>query len=110
MKRDYTIPCSQHRISRHDIDAQGNVTFFRKPGECPGVHHSYIGSGGEVIPCWYILAKTPVMGNALDVPFLDIWNSPEYQDYRVKMVNEWANPLCHRCIGIGPKGMVRKLT
>jgi len=101
MVEEYIIPHSEHPISRHEIDNDGNIVFFRKPGECPAVKHACIGSGGEVIPCWYIIAKTEIMGNATDNKFPDIWNSEKYERYRDKMINDWANPLCHRCIGVG---------
>ncbi|MCP4367451.1 MAG: radical SAM protein [Deltaproteobacteria bacterium] len=104
MIEEYIVPLSENPISRHDIDQNGNVTFLRKPGQCPAIKHCYIGSGGEVIPCWYIIVKTKVMGNALEQNFVDIWNSTDYKEYRQKMLHEWANSLCHRCIGIGATG------
>lgn len=99
MVEEYIVTRSMHSISRHEIDEDGNIVFFRRPGECPGIQHAYIGSGGELIPCWYIIAKTEVMGNVIDQNFVDIWNSEKYKNYRYKMLNDWANPLCHRCIG-----------
>ena len=109
MVEEYIIPFSENPISRHAIDKNGNIIFLRKAGECPAINHSVIGSGGEVIPCWYIVCKTEVMGNAIDNNFGDIWNSEKYKKYRWKMLNDWANPLCHRCIGIGVKGKRKKL-
>lgn len=101
MVENYIITKSQHPVSRHEIDENGNIVFFRKQGQCPATKHALIGSGGEVIPCWYIVAKTEVMGNAIDDNFIDIWNSQKYTEYRHKMLNDWANPLCKRCIGVG---------
>ena len=109
MVEEYIVPYSENPISRHDLDDNGNITFFRKPGECPSVHHVYIGSGGEVIPCWYILVKTEVMGNAIDENLSDVWNSEHYKKYREKMLNDWANPLCHRCIGVGATAKRQKI-
>jgi len=94
------VPFSEHPISRHEVGSDGNIVFFRKPGECPAVRHTYIGSGGEVIPCWYICVKTEIMGNAIDKDFFKIWRSKHYKEYRHKMLNDWANPLCHRCTGV----------
>jgi len=108
MLEEYIVPFSQHPISRHEINNKGEIVFFREPGQCAAVHHAYIGSGGEVIPCWYILVKTEVMGNAIDNNFFDIWNSEKYKKYREKMLSDWANPLCHRCIGIGGSADLRK--
>lgn len=109
MVEEYIVPFSEHPISRHDIDENGNIVFLRKPGQCPGVKHAYIGSGGEVLPCWYILVKTEIMGNAIDRNFVEIWNSKKYKDYRYRMLNDWANPLCHRCIGVGATSNLVKM-
>lgn len=106
---EYIIPYSENPISRHEINEDGKPIFFRKPGQCPATKHCYIGSGGEVLPCWYILAKTEVLGNALDDNFVNIWNSDNYLEYRYKMLNDWANPLCHRCIGVGATSERRKI-
>jgi radical SAM protein with 4Fe4S-binding SPASM domain len=100
MVRDYLIPRSEHPISRHDLDENGNIVYFRKPGMCQGVKHTYIASGGEVLPCWYIVIKAPIMGNAVDEKFVDIWKSEKFVKYRDKMLNDWANPLCKKCIGV----------
>jgi len=101
MAEEYVVPKSEHPISRHEIDGNGNIVCFRKPGQCPAIKHAYIGSGGEVIPCWYILTQMPTFGNAIDDNFVDIWNSREYTEYRNKMLNDWAHPLCKKCPGVG---------
>lgn len=101
MVEEYVVPHSEHSISRHEIDENDNVICFRKPGQCPAVQHCYIGSGGEVYPCWYIVTQMPSFGNAVDDNFVEIWNGQAYREYREKMLNDWAHPLCHKCIGIG---------
>lgn len=99
MVEEYIVPRNEEYISRHDIEG-GEPVFIRWPGQCPCAGLGFIGSGGEVIPCYYIIAKTRVMGNALEKGFFQIWNSKRYRDYRKKMLNSWANPLCKRCIGL----------
>lgn len=110
MVDNYVVSTDENQQSRHDIDSDGNLVFYREVGQCPAVRHVYIGSGGEVIPCWYIIKETEVMGNAVESNFVEIWNSQEYVDYRDKMINDWANPLCRRCIGIGPRPERNKIT
>lgn len=109
MVEEYIVPKSENPISRHEIDEKGNIVWFREPGQCPAVRHSYIGSGGEVMPCWYIAVHMPTFGNAVDDNFVDIWNSQEYREYRYKMLNDWASPLCKKCIGIGATSVRRKM-
>lgn len=99
MTLEYIVPRNEESISRHDI-VEGEPVFIRWPGQCPCANLSYIGSGGEVLPCYYIVTKIPFMGNALDKGFFQVWNSKKYREYRDKMRNSWANPLCHRCIGL----------
>ena len=100
MVDEYIVPISEHPISRHEVDGNGEIVCFRKPGQCSAIEHSYIGSGGEILPCWYIVSRTEVMGNAVDSNFVDVWNSAKYRAYRHEMLHGWANPLCHRCIGV----------
>jgi len=109
MAEEYLVPHSENPISRHEVDENGNVVWFREVGQCPAVRHCFIGSGGEVYPCWYIVIKMPTFGNAVDDNFVDIWNSEAYREYRDKMLNDWAHPLCHKCIGVGATGDRRKL-
>lgn len=103
MVDEYVVTMDENDQSRHSIDSDDNLVFHREVGQCPAIRHVYIGSGGEIIPCWYIIKDTEVMGNAVDSNFIDVWNSRHYIEYRDKMKNDWANPLCHRCIGIGPR-------
>lgn len=109
MREEYVIPRSEHPTSRHDFDEEGNVVFYRKPGQCTQTGNCLIGSGGEVIPCWYIFVKTPYMGNAVEESLVDIWKSPEYVKYRHEMLHGWANPLCHKCIGVKATGTVKNI-
>jgi len=109
MIEEYIVTKKEHKNSRHDLDKDGNIIFYRKPGNCACVNISYIGSGGEVLPCWYIWGKdADVMGNINDNSFIDIWDSERYREYRDVMLNGWANKNCHRCIGV-MKSEIRKL-
>ena len=98
MIRNYLIP--GHPKSYHKVDEDGNLLKLRKPGVCPNVQRVHIGSGSEVIPCWYILKNTFVAGYAADIPFLEIWYGEEYVEYRRKMFYETANKACPGCIGM----------
>lgn len=63
---EYVISKNEFDISRHFLDNERNLIYKRKKGECPNVNTVYIGSGGEVIPCWYIIRNMPVFGNAIE--------------------------------------------
>lgn len=109
MAQEFIVPKSESPISRHDIDDNGNIICYRQLGECPAVKHCFMGSGGEVYPCWYIVTKMPSFGNAVDENFIQIWNSDNYTKYRHKMLNDWAHPLCQKCIGVGASSEQRKM-
>jgi radical SAM protein with 4Fe4S-binding SPASM domain len=94
----YLIP--DNDLSYHRVDKNGSLVKQRKPGVCPNVQQVHIGSGSEVIPCWYILKDTFVAGYASDTPFLEIWYNDEYIEYRRKMIKKTVNKACSGCIGI----------
>jgi MoaA/NifB/PqqE/SkfB family radical SAM enzyme len=98
MIRDYLIP--DHPMSYHKVDEHGRLVKRRKPGVCPNVQNVVIGSGTEVIPCWYILLDPYVAGYAADLPFPEIWYSDEYMAYRRRMVEETVSDACPGCLGI----------
>lgn len=101
MAKEYIVPRSEHPTSRYNIDSKGDIIFSRKPGFCAAAKKRYVTicSGGEVIPCEYIVVKTKIMGNAVDENLVDIWNSKKYRKYRDEMLHGQANPLCYRCLG-----------
>jgi radical SAM protein with 4Fe4S-binding SPASM domain len=94
---EYLLP--DHKISRHKLDDDDNLLPMRKVGRCASERTPMIGSGGEVLPCWYILINGWEAGNVSDKSFMDIWNSDEYVAYRNKMRTDWAMPYCEKCIG-----------
>lgn len=98
MIENYLIP--GHALSYHSVDENGDLVKPRQPGVCPNIQQVHIGSGSEVIPCWYLLKDTYIAGYASDEPFYDIWWSDEYIKYRKKMLYDVANKGCPGCIGI----------
>lgn len=106
---EYIIPMDDHPISRHRVDENGKLVCPRKPGECPAIRLSYIGSGGEVLPCCWILTHETPMGNVFEDNFVKIWNSTAYKKQRHKMLNDWAYDLCHKCIGTTSIADIRKV-
>ncbi len=97
--------CLDSPISFHKFDAAGKLLETRSPGICPNDCHVHIGSGGEVIPCWYILKDTWVAGCAVDVPFFDIWYSDEYIEFRRRMKEGVVHQACRYCIGVGSSSL-----
>lgn len=98
MIKEYLIP--DHPMSYHKLDKHGNLVKDRRPGFCPNTNSVHIGSGSEVIPCWYILKDTYIAGYVTDEPFLSIWFSNEYCEYRRRMKEETVHEGCRGCIGL----------
>lgn len=94
---EYLIP--SHPMGYHQVDSNGELVKPRKPGFCSNTRTVHIGSGSEVIPCWYILKDTYVAGYAVDIPFVDIWFSDEYKEYRQQMTDDTVSDACPGCIG-----------
>jgi len=111
LEREYIIDKKLHPISRHGLDKNGKIIYReRKKGECPLTQTAWIGSGGEVYPCWYIAAQKFSPGNAIDKNFVDIWNSKIYKNFRKKMWEGVAYPgLCKKCIGITACATVKRV-
>lgn len=95
---EYLMP--EHEYSYHTVDENGRLAKTRKPGICPNVQNVHIGTGGEVIPCWYLLKNDFIAGYVGDEHFLDIWNSERYRAHRREMVEGQVSPGCEHCIGI----------
>jgi len=98
MIRNYLV--LEHPVSYHKLDESGELVKLRQPGVCPNVQNVVIGSGTEVIPCWYILLDTHVAGYAADTPFPEIWYGAAYREYRRRMVEETVSPACPGCLGL----------
>ncbi len=111
MEKEYIVDKKDNPISRHYLDNKGKVVYKKlKKGDCPLTQTAYIGSGGEVYPCWYILAQKFSPGNAVDNNFIDIWNSKTYKNFRKKMVEGAAYPgLCEKCIGLESRAVVKRV-
>jgi len=111
MEQEYIIDEREHPISRHRLDENGKL-IPKKPrlGECPTRYTAYIGSGGEIYPCWYIVAQDFSPGNAVEQNFVNVWNGKTYKNFRKKMFDGTAYPsLCDKCIGINTKGIERRV-
>jgi radical SAM protein with 4Fe4S-binding SPASM domain len=108
MIEEYIVSKDESPISRNEFDENGNMIYPRRPGQCPAAEITYIGSGGEILPCWYILAKMEPVGNAVDENLAEVWRGEKYTALRYKMLNDWAHPLCHKC-PIGAVADRRKL-
>ena len=94
---EYLIP--GHPMSYHALDENGKLLKWRRPGFCSNTQHVHVGSGSEVIPCWYRLKDTWIAGYAADTPFPEIWHSPAYIEYRRRMLDETVSEACRGCIG-----------
>lgn len=68
---------------------------------CYGPHEiAVITSVGDVLLCYEDAHKHHVLGNIMDTPFLDIWASEEFAEYRRKLATQNradASSLCQQC-------------
>lgn len=99
MINEYLIP--GHPLSYHTISPTGELEPTGVPDYCPNTKTVHIGTGGEVVPCWYNLLTSPSMGKVTERHFFDIWFSEDYQEFRQKMASHTAyEHKCRHCIGI----------
>ncbi len=55
----------------------------------------FVGLNGEVFPC--CAPDRPILGNAFEQEFEDIWNGPEYQRLRVGLYTGELTDYCRKC-------------
>ena len=92
---------SGHPLSYHHLDTGGRLEETGIANVCPNIYTTHIGTGGEVVPCWYNLLSSPSMGNVLQKAFVEIWFSEDYMRFREKMTQHTAYTHgCKFCIGI----------
>lgn len=72
-----------------------HLDFPMDPSTCRKPWSSlFIEPDGEVRPCCYL---SPILGNAYERDFADIWNGQEAQKLRVQMANKHPPELCKNC-------------
>ncbi|MDJ0899453.1 MAG: radical SAM protein [Xenococcus sp. MO_188.B8] len=76
-----------------------NGNYLTKNKKCPWPWGStYVSSNGDVIPCSVLAdADTATMGNVFEQDFAEIWNSPQYQEFRVKHSQGEIPDYCQHC-------------
>jgi radical SAM protein with 4Fe4S-binding SPASM domain len=90
-----------HALSYYKTGSDGSISTTCVDNYCPNIKSVHIGTGGEVIPCWYNLLTSPSMGNVTSSHFFDIWFSDNYIKFRNFMTEHKAyNHKCKFCIGI----------
>lgn len=99
LKENYLIKDNLD-LSYYKLDENGEfIIDWREPGYCPNTQNVHIGSGSEVIPCWYLLRDTFKTLRILDSNFYDVWFSDTYKNYRHEMEYGEISPYCKKCIG-----------
>jgi len=99
LKENYLIK-DKNQYSYYKLDENGDfIINWRTPGFCSNTQNVHIGSGSEVIPCWYLLRDTFDTDRIIDSNFYDIWFSDKYKNYRYIMENEEISAACKKCIG-----------
>jgi|WetSurMetagenome_2_1015567.scaffolds.fasta_scaffold21018_3 radical SAM protein with 4Fe4S-binding SPASM domain len=80
--------------------AQGTMNRIRDDKPCARVWRmSNIFSNGDVAPCCYDFTAEMKVGNILERPFTEIWNSPAYSELRRRIYQEAGTiRQCRDCV------------
>lgn len=74
----------------------GNDEPPSRPISCPSLWREvFVAFNGDVAPC--CAQGRPVMGNIHKEDFMEIWNSPLYQEMRRRIDTKNPFPCCRRC-------------
>lgn len=61
-------------------------------------HSNVISWDGKVVPCCFDKDAKYIMGELTEAPFIDIWNSPSYNDFRTRLARQRKNiDICTNC-------------
>ena len=61
-------------------------------------YSTYVSWEGDVFPCCYYYDGQITFGNIFDTPFSEIWNSPQYRQFRVRLRDDRNSlPICKAC-------------
>ena len=92
----------KHRINLHFSHAS---TSLRSINNCTAWTEPYVLIGGEVISCCAIIMsnnrkflRDNSFGNVYETPFMDIWQTPKYKNFR-KQVNSKKAEVPKTCYG-----------
>ena len=80
------------------INIRKRKTIFNEgPCTIPWIY-AYVTAKGKVLPCCYLTNENYVMGCVYKKPFAEIWNGPEYKDFR-KILRDNRRGLkeCNTC-------------
>lgn len=98
------------RIMENDPLELGKCNVGRDQNRCPFIHDgdTFVGVDGGVYPCMALLHSAPVylfeeerhisahsFGNVAEKPLAEIWNSPEYVDFRRRVMDFRFSPCVH---------------
>src|SRR5579859_655353 len=82
-----------------------DANLLSRKHKCPWPWKSaYVCSNGDVVPCCVIADSSVVkLGNVLEQPFSEIWNSEEYQSLREKIREHDLPSYCRNCYSDPPQ-------
>jgi radical SAM protein with 4Fe4S-binding SPASM domain len=87
----------EHRININFADPK-----LSKQGVCFFMQSVYLWLSGEVLPCHRMEPPghpwpVRIFGNLRDASLMEIWNSPEYKEFRRKLVRGTLQDVCRGC-------------
>lgn len=98
--RDSRVPCNLEQIlpelQVEEACAREHKPFVPAKRCSVGFDHVFITGHGDVKPCCF---SDEVMGNVREKSFSEIWFSPEYAEFRKRLINGRFAPYCivNRC-------------
>jgi radical SAM protein with 4Fe4S-binding SPASM domain len=84
-----------HTVSRYV--KIGRVAVLKKLGPCPNFRSPVISSDGDVYICCFDIYGEYRKGNVVSDGFCRTWKSPEYAQFREKVMNTRSLPICRSC-------------
>jgi len=73
--------------------------YYTKRHKCPWPWtRVFVAANGDVVPCCILADSDTIrMGNLFEQSFAEIWNSPQYRDFRQRIKSHRLHEFCKNC-------------
>jgi len=73
--------------------------FYTQLNKCPWPwKRAFVAANGDVVPCCILADSDTIrMGNVFEQSFAEIWNSPQYRDFRYRIKSHRLHDFCKNC-------------